>query len=175
MKLRIPLLLGTLAGLTGCASHPNPIAFSDEPEVQMARGSNAAPAPAAAHLAKADQLKIEQLVFGALLERHFWDRDDYSAVFLQAEDAEVQALMQAYPNHVPPIKPSSHAQVQPHRAPLDKDSNRPAMILSADVNEPNADHSVDAIGRWYAGDAVAGFRTFHLSPAGDTWQIAETK
>ena len=49
------------------------------------------------------------------------------------------------------------------------------MILSADVNEPNPDGSVDAVGRWYAGDAVTGFRAFHLEKAGDEWQITEAR
>jgi hypothetical protein len=49
------------------------------------------------------------------------------------------------------------------------------MILSAEVNEPNADDSVDAIGRWYAGDAVTGFRAFHMIKLNDDWQIAEVK
>ena len=124
---------------------------------------------------KADELKIEQLIFGYLLERHFWDLADYSAVFLQADEAQIRAMIKKYPEHVPPIKQNVHADVQPHRTPLDKDTHKPAMILSVDVNEPNADNSVDAIGRWYAGDAVTGFRAFHLKKADHDWQITEVK
>jgi hypothetical protein len=65
--------------------------------------------------------------------------------------------------------------VHPHKTPLDADTYKPAMILSADVNEPNQDGSVDATGRWYAGDAVTGFRAFHLEKAGDDWQITEAR
>ena len=92
-------------------------------------------------------------------------------MFLQADDAQVKAMIKKYPG--PCSRPSSKVpapDVQPHRTPLDKDTNKPAMILSADVNEPNADDSVDAIGRWYAGDAVTGFRAFHLSKSDDNWQ-----
>ena len=175
MKFKIQLALGLFALAAGCASPPAKIVFSDEPEIRAATAASVAPASAPKRLEKADELKIEQLLFGYLLERHFWDQGDYSAVFLQADDPQVQALIKKYPAHVPPIKPSSHALVQAHRSPLDKDTNRAAMILSADVNEPNADDSVDAIGRWYAGDAVAGFRAFHLKPVGNDWQITEVQ
>lgn len=84
-------------------------------------------------------------------------------------------MIKLYPNHVPPIKPSFHARIESHKAPVDKDTNKPAMILSADVNEPNPDGTVDAIGRWYAGDAVTGFRAFHLTKTNGDWQIAEVK
>jgi hypothetical protein len=49
------------------------------------------------------------------------------------------------------------------------------MILSAEVSEPNADDSVDALGRWYAGDAVTGFRAFNLKKADGEWQIVNVK
>jgi len=175
MKFKFPPALGLLACVVGCASHPVKIPFSDEPEIKAATVASAAPAPAPKRLDKADEYQIEQRLFGYLLERHFWDLGDYSAVFLQADDAEVQAVMRQYPTHVPPVKPSSHAQVRAHRPPLDKDTNKPAMILSADVNEPNADGTVDAIGRWYAGDAVAGFRTFRLKHVDHDWEISEVK
>jgi len=126
-------------------------------------------------LGKPDELKIEQLLFSYLLERHFWDLADYSAVFIQTDEAQINAMIKKYPAHLPPIKQSTHADVQPHRTPLDKDTNKPAMILSAEVNEPNADDSVDAIGRWYAGDAVTGFRAFHLKKVANDWQITEVK
>ena len=115
------------------------------------------------------------MIFSYLLERHFWDLADYSAVFLQADDKEVAALIKKYPDHNPPIKQSSHAKLQAHHTPMDKDTNKPAMILSVEVNEPNADGSVDALGRWYAGDAVTGFRAFNLKKVDGAWQIATVK
>jgi hypothetical protein len=110
-----------------------------------------------------------------LLERHFWDLADYSAVFLAADDAQVATLMAKFPAHNPPIKQSYHASLVSHQTPVDKDTNKPAMILSAEVGEPNADDSVDALGRWYAGDAVAGFRAFNLKKVAGDWQIANVK
>lgn len=159
----------------GCATHKDKdkIVFSDDAEIRAA-ASAVAPAPEK-KLDKSDELKIEQVIFGYLLERHFWDLADYSAVFLQADDAQVKAMMKKYPDHAPPIKESHHASIQSHRTPIDKDTNKPAMILSADVNEPNADDSVDAIGRWYAGDAVTGFRAFNLKKADGEWQIVSVK
>ena len=49
------------------------------------------------------------------------------------------------------------------------------MILSVDVSEPDADDSVDVLGRWYAGDAVAGFRAFNLKEVDGDWKIATVK
>jgi hypothetical protein len=63
----------------------------------------------------------------------------------------------------------------PNRSPIDKDTGRPAMILSVDVGEPNADDSVDALGKWYAGGAVTGFYSFVLKKSGDDWTIDGVK
>ena len=174
MNFRTPLAVGLLALAMGCASHHDRIVFSDEPEIR-AEAATATAGAAQKRLDKADELKIEQVIFGYLLDRHFWDLADYSAVFLQADDAQVAAMIKKYPGHVPPIKQSFRAALQAHHAPLDKDTHKPAMILSADVNEPNADDTVDAIGRWYAGDAVTGFRAFHLKKTDDGWQITDVK
>jgi len=167
--------LGLVVLVGGCASSDEKITFSDEPQVRQEAAAVAVPAPAQKHLEKADELKIEQIIFGYLLERHFWDGGDYSAVFLQTDDAQVDAVIKKYPSHVPPVKQSYRALIEAHRTPLDKDTGKPAMILSVDVNEPNADDSVDAIGRWYAGDAVTGFRMIHLNRAGNDWQITDVK
>jgi hypothetical protein len=174
MKFKIQLALGLLALAAGCATHDETIVFSDEAATHSAAAGAVVP-PAERKLAKADELQIEQLIFGYLLERHFWDLADCSAVFLSADDTEVAAMMKKYPDHVPPIKQSHHALVQAHRTPVDKDTNKPAMILSAEINEPNADDSVDALGRWYAGDAVTGFRVFSFKKVNGEWQIASVK
>jgi hypothetical protein len=174
MKAKIHLGLGLLWLAAGCATHQAKIIFSDDAAVRLAAAGAVAP-PAQKTLAKADELQIEQLIFSYLLERHFWDLADYSAVFLQTDEAQVAELMRKYPDHVPPIKQSFHALLSDHRTPLDKDTNRPAMILSVEANEPNADDSVDALGRWYAGDAVAGFRAFNLKKTDGDWQIVTVK
>ena len=170
MKVKIQLLPVALALATGCASHKDKIVFTDGADIRAAMASAATP-PAQLRLEKTDELKIEQVIFGYLLDRHFWDLADYSAVFLQADDSQVKAMIQKYPDHVPPIKYSYHVIAKPHKTPLDADSHKPAMILSVDVNEPNTDATVDAIGRWYAGDAVTGFRAFHLQKVDSDWQI----
>ena len=173
MKFKIQLAL-LLALAAGCASNKEKIAFSDDPEVRAAAAS-AAVQPAEKRLEKADELTIEQAVFSYLLERHFWDLADYSAVFLQADDAQVAALIKKFPDHVSPIKPGSHARITSHRTPLDRDSKKPAMILGVDVNEPNADGTVNAVGRWYAGEVVTGFREFNLKKTDGEWQIVTVK
>lgn len=174
MKSHIPLALGAAILAAGCAANNDKIVFSDESAVRAA-AAGAAVNRTPKKLTKTDELKIEQLVYSYLLERHFWDLADYSAVFLQADDDQVSGLMKKYPDHVPPIKASNRAQIEAQHTPLDKDTNKHAIVLSAEVNEPNADDSVDAIGRWYAGDTVTGFRAFHLIKLDDTWQISEVK
>jgi len=173
MKFKIQLAF-LLALAAGCASNKEKIAFSDDPEVRAAAASAAA-LPAEKRLEKADELTIEQAVFSYLLERRFWDLADYSAVFLQADDAQVAALIKKFPDHVPPIKPGSRARIESHRVPVDRDSKKPAMILGVDVNEPNADGTVNAVGRWYAGEVVTGFREFSLKKADGQWQIVTVK
>ena len=56
-------------------------------------------------LENTDQFKIDLAVYGFMLNRHFWDGDEYSAIFLQGDDAEVRAMLRQFPRHVPPIKP----------------------------------------------------------------------
>ena len=174
MNTKIKLTLGLLALAAGCATHTDKIVFSDDAEIPAAVAS-AVVQPVQKKLDQADELQIEQLIFGYLLERHFWDLADYSAVFLSADEAQVTALIKKYPDHNPPIKQSSHALLPGHQTPLDKDTRKPAMILSAEVNEPNADDSVDALGRWYAGDAVTGFRAFNFKKVDGDWQIVSVK
>jgi len=174
MKSKIHFALVLLALAAGCAAHRDKIVFSDEAEIRAAMAGVAA-SPAPPKMDKAGELRIEELVFSYLLDRHFWDLADYSAVFLQADEAEVKAMMKKFPDHNPPIKQTFRVLVQPHRTPVDKDTNKPAMILSADINEPNPDGSVDAIGRWYAGDAVTGFRAFHFVKTDNDWQLTAVK
>jgi hypothetical protein len=175
IKWRPALLsLGISILAAGCGISKENIRFSDEAEIKAQSGALAG-AMVQINLQKADEMKIEEAVFGYLLERRFWDLADYSSVFLQADDAEVAAIIAKYPNHYPPVKRGDHVDVQLHHTPVDRDTGKPAMILTAEVNEPNADGSVDAVGRWYAGDAVTGFRTFHFRRTADGWEISEIK
>lgn len=175
MKVKPYLSLGLFAVAMGCASHREQIHFSDESDVRTQAASAVAMPVQKRSLDRADEAKIEQTIFDYLLEGHFWDNGDYSAVFLQADDAQVRAMIKRHPNHVPPIKESYRALTDAHRAPLDKDTNKPAMILSVDVGDPNQDNSVDAIGHWYAGDAVTGFHAFHLQKNDGNWRIMDVK
>ena len=93
---------------------------------------------------------------------------------LQAEEAETAALMKLYPAHVPPIKPLQRVELRPGKSPLDRETGRPAMILSVDALDPEGD-TVEAIGKWFAGDAVTGFYTFTLRKSGDEWHIESVK
>ena len=117
-----------------------------------------------------DQFKIDRAVYSYMLQRHFWAEGEYSAIFLQGEDAEVSAVSRQFPGIVPPIKPSYRADLHANRTPLDKDSGRPAMIFSVDVLE-TTNALTEAIGRWYAGPAVSGFYTFELKKTGDDWLV----
>jgi hypothetical protein len=160
--------------LSGCGSQKETIQFSDEHMATLeAREQTPARSPQTAEikpLDKQDLFTARVAVYSFLLQRHFWDDGEYSAVFLQDDDI-VEALAKKFPTHVPPIKSSEHAALVLNRTPVDKDTGKPAMILSVDVGEPNADDSVDAIGRWYAGGAVTGFYNFVLKKSGDGWAI----
>ena len=173
--MKVKILLGLLvAVLAGCASHSEKIVFSDEGAIHVDEPKPAADVPEK-KLAHADELKIELAVFSYLLERHFWDLGEYSAVFMRADDKQVDFLMKKYPAQVPPIKPAYHAELPANQTPLDKDSGKVAMILSVDVDEPAADDSVAALGKWFAGSAVSGFYTFSLKKTGDDWEIQTVK
>lgn len=174
MKLKIQFLgAGLLALLAaGCASNDEPIVFSSAPKMPAAVTQ---PVPAVIGLSKEDEHKIDLAVFGYLLDRHFWEDGNYTALFVQADDVVVDVLMKKYPSHVPPIKQSFHIDLRSNQSPLDKDTGKPVMILGADVSDPNPDGTADVIGRWYAGTAVQGFYTFSMRKTGDDWTIASVK
>jgi len=130
--------------------------------------------PARPKLAQEDLFKVQIAVYGHLLQRHFGDDGEYSAVFVQGDDAEVAALIKQFPNHVPPIKTSNQADLRPNRTPVDKQTGKPAIIFSVDTLEPEGD-TVQAIGRWYAGGAVTGFYTFALRKTGGDWVVESAK
>ena len=153
--------------LAGCSTD-EPIYFASEAKLPAAM-------VVASAVAKDDEHKIDMVVFSYLLDRHFWEDGNYTALFLQADETVVAAMTKKYPNHNPPIKESFHIDLRSNQSPLDKDTGKPVMILGVDVSDPNADGSLDVIGRWYAGGAVQGFHTFHLKRTGDDWTIASVK
>ena len=160
--------------LAGCATDRETIVFSDEIPRQSIRNDSLPAPPPKKSLEKPDRIQIEAEIFGWLLQRHFGDDGGYSAVFLQTGEAETEALMKRFPGHVPPIKPLLRVEMRPGRSPLDRDADRPAMILSVDTLDPE-DGTVEAVGRWFAGDAVTGFYTFDLKKIGGEWRIESVK
>lgn len=173
MKTKL-LFSGAVLGLllaAGCGTD-EPIYFASETRMPAE-----APEPALASLglSKADEDKIDLVVLSYLMDRHFWDDGNYTALFLQADDNVVEAMIKKYPNHIPPIKESYHIDLRSNQSPLDKDTGKPVMILGVDVSDPNADGTVDVIGRWYAGGAVQGFYKFRLQKTGDDWPIVTVK
>jgi hypothetical protein len=173
-KSQIAFLLSLTLLLAGCAANNEKIVFSDEHSRTQDRSVAAAvPAPPK-KLNKRDLIKVELAIYSYLLQRHFWDDGEYSAIFLQGDDAEVSALIKKFPNHVPPIKPDYRAELRPGRTPVDKESGKPAMVLSVDALDPEGD-TVQAIGRWFAGDAVTGFYSFDLKKSGGDWEIENVK
>ena len=158
--------------MAGCGSTSEKIYFTSEAKMPAAM---AEASTVAKGLTKDDERAIDLVIFSYLLDRHFWEDGNYTALFLQADDAVVAAMTKKYPKHNPPIKESYHIDLRSNQSPLDRDTGRPVMILGADVSEPNADGTVDVIGRWYAGGAVQGFYTFNLKKVGDDWTIASVK
>ncbi len=176
MKSKTRIILTALCAglLAGCNTSKEVIRFSDERSPEPTNATVPALPPQPQKLEKADLLKVEVAVYGYLLQRHFWDAGEYSAIFLQGDDAEVAAIRRTFPDHLPPIKAGHRAELRPGRTPVDKDTGEPAMILSVDALEPDGD-TVAAIGRWYAGDAVTGFYTFELKKNGGEWVIENVK
>jgi hypothetical protein len=159
--------------LAGCSTNKETIQFSSEPaQPPDYLVETATPSPKKLDLQ--NLLKVQLAVYGYLLQRHFWNDHDYSAVFIQDDADRVEALIKKFPHHVPPIKTSDHAQLHPDRTPVDTDTGRPAMLLSVDALDLTGD-TVEAIGRWYAGAAVSGFYTFSLRKIGDDWVIESVR
>jgi len=149
----------TLCLLAGCASLPySGVRRSARPQ----------------QLKDTDEFKVNEAVYGYLLQRHFWDDGQYTAIFLQGEDAEVDALRRDFPNHVPPIKPGKRAKLHPNRTPIDRDTDKPAMILGVEASEP-VNGTVEAIGTWYGGGAVSGHYAFSLKKVNGEWMIENVK
>jgi hypothetical protein len=176
MKLKSEIILTAICAclLAGCSSSKEEIQFSDERSPEPTNAATTSALPQAQKLERADLLKVEMAVYGYLLQRHFWDAGEYSAIFLQADDAEVKAIRGTFPNHVPPVKAAYRAELRPGRTPVDRDTGGPAMILSVEALEPEG-NTVAAIGRWYAGEAVTGFYTFELKKSGAEWVIESVK
>jgi hypothetical protein len=177
MKIKFQLIIGLLsvALAAGCSTNKDKIWFRSDEQLKPAGSPAETAVPAAApKLAKEDLFQVQVAVYGYLLQRHFLKDDEYSAVFLQGDDAEVAALIKQFPGQVPPIKTSDQADLQPNRTPLDRQTGRPAIIFSVETLDPEGD-TVQAIGRWYAGGAVSGFYTFSLRKVGGDWVIESTK
>ena len=156
--------------------HPEILAFS----IFVFAGCVAARHPLESDVAlfrnveNSDAFKIDRIVYGYLLQRHFWDNGEYSAVFLQGSDAEVAALIRTFPDHIPPIKTGDRAVLHPNQTPIDRETGRPAMILSVDALDPT-NGTVEAVGTWYAGEAVSGLYTFVLKKTGDDWVLESVR
>jgi hypothetical protein len=157
---------------SGCAADKSDIEFTDSASLPKLETNSTAFLPdKKTTLPEADERKIELAVFSDLLTRHFWDDGGYSAIFLQADDDTISAMQKKFPTRKPPIKETFRINVQPNIAPRDKDTGQPAMILSVDISEPEADGTVSAIGKWFAGGAVTGFYSYQLKKVGDDWQV----
>jgi hypothetical protein len=144
--------------LAGCASH------------KQAKVSSASQ-----KFEAADDFKIEKAVYGYMLEKHPWgDSGEYTAIFLTGSDDRVAALIKRFPKQVPPLKPGDRMQRSPGQAPIDKDTGKPGMILSAKAVDPTNGVS-EAVGTWYAGGAVSGLCAFVLVKVDGEWTIQSAR
>ena len=159
--------------MAGCAS-PEVISFNDEASIARLKQTEPPVPLVKPGLPPAELIKIEREVFIWLLASPVGTDSSYSSIFLQADEAGTSSLMKQFPSHVPPIKQLWHLETRPRQSPLDKDTNRKALILSVDVLVPE-NGTVVAIGKWFAGDAAAGFHTFELKRNGNQWQIQTAK
>ncbi len=124
--------------------------------------------------AVSDDFKIEQAVYGYLLEKHPWGDGEYAAIFLTGDDARTSALIKQLPKQVPPLKPVSHARQRPDEAPIDRDTGKPGMLLTAKAVDPTNGVS-EAVGTWYGGEAASGLYAFVLVEMNGEWTIQSAK
>jgi len=159
VKMKIVFIFAAvfLCLLAGCRTNQKAVDLSEIPKLE-----------------NRDDFKIEMAVYGYLLEKHPWDNGEYTAIFLEGNDDWVAALIRKFPNHVPPIKPSNRAELRPKQAPIDRDTGKPALILSAKAMDPTNDVS-EAIGTWYAGEAASGLCAFVLVKVDGQWTIQSAK
>ena len=158
MKTVFIVAIVCLGLLTGCASH------------KAAKASKAKTPEARQKFEADDDFKIEAAVYGYLLEKRPWGGGEYAAVFLEGNDTRVVALTIKFPHHVPPIKPVSRAQLVPNQPPIDKDTGKPGLVLSAKAVDPTNGVS-EAIGTWNGGEAASGTSAFVLIEADGEWTI----
>jgi hypothetical protein len=168
----LPALL-SISLLAGCSTQEK-ILLTDDASVGRLEQSAAPAAPVKLGLQPAEIQKIAREIFIRLLASPIGNDSSYSSVFLQADETVTAALMKQFPNRVPPIKQLWHLETRPGQSPLDKDTGRAAIILSVEVMDPE-NGVVVAIGKWFAGDAAAGFHTFEFKKNGDDWQILSVK
>ena len=168
----LPILLAAML-ITGCASYEK-IPLSDDAVFSRTEHGQGLPAPVKAGLLPVELGKIEREIFNWLLTNTVDHNGKYSAVFLQTDETTTASLMKQFPGHIPPIKQLWHLEVRAGQSPLDKDTSRTAIILSAEVMDPE-NGTVVAVGKWFAGDAAAGFRTFEFRKNGEEWKILSVK
>ena len=168
----IPTVTAVLL-IAGCVAQ-EPVLFNDEPQIARFKQSAAPPRPSKPRLAPAEVRQIEMEVFAWLLQRPIGD-GMCSAVFLNTDEATTAALMGKIPAHVPPIKQLWHLETRSGQSPMDKDTGRPAVILSVDTLDQETAGTAVAVGKWFAGEATAGFHTFNLVKNGDAWRIESVK
>ena len=172
LRLFVPGLSLLALLLAGCASYRETIDLSDNntPFADPA----AAVVPKEPGLKKSELDQIEVAVFSDLLSRHFGDDAHFSAVFITAEESRTPTLAKQFPQHLPPLKSWWHLDQRPGMSPLDRDTGQAAIVLSADVADPE-NGIVIALGKWFAGPSVSGFYTFALKKEGGIWAIQSVK
>ncbi len=125
-------------------------------------------------LEASDDFKIEAAVYGYLLEKKPWGSGEYTAIFLEGDGARVAALIRKFPHQVPPLKPGNSLQRMPNQTPIDTDTGKPGLLLSAKAVDPTNDVS-EAIGNWNGGEAASGLYAFVLVKVDGEWTIQSVK
>lgn len=171
MKTYLPILVVGL--LAGCSTK-EAIVFNDELQIIPLEQNSVPLQPFKKGLGKAESQQIETAVFAWLLQRPIGDDSTYSAIFLKTDETITETLMKQFPAHFPPLKQLWHLEIRPNRSPMDCDTGRPAFILTVDALDPD-DGRVEAVGRWFGGEAATGFHKFELKKINDVWQIQTVK
>lgn len=174
------LLLAAMLGwvavmLAGCAPGPGPV-FHDEGSIpSLPTNSIVHSTVAIAGLTPEDETKIELMIFRSMLTQHLWNPNGPTAIFLQADDAEVTKLRGEFPGLIPPIKPTRRIDLSERNDPLDKDTGKPAIILSVEFVGATPSGAIRATGKWYSNSADMGLYSFLASRNGDDWSLQSSQ
>jgi hypothetical protein len=84
MKWKFQFIILSASLLAGCGTDKETLQFSDERPQPQGRPADSL-VLSSKKLDKQDLFRIELAVYGFLLQRHFWDDNEYTAIFCKVK------------------------------------------------------------------------------------------